>query len=265
MTSDAPALFLHGGPGLSAIAERERYGHALPVHWWDQPRSVALDENPFDALVNAAERELWRLSAQHRAPVKLLAHSFGAHVAVRLAARARERIDALLLLAPVHDVGDAFIRLGTRLSKANPASQSLARALDEFRSARSFEQFTKLAGEMTTFANFIDLYWSPKAEERRRWYVDLLVRRPLFDAHAFDAILRSFWHAPPPRDAIAPDLPVRIVFANADPLVDVEAERRTWSSLLHHADSVVLDGGHFIHLEHEPAGWWPRAWLRAGA
>jgi len=45
-------LFLHGGPGLSAVAERELYGDSLDVHWWDQPHFEVLFVRPYQALLD---------------------------------------------------------------------------------------------------------------------------------------------------------------------------------------------------------------------
>ncbi|TDV08121.1 alpha/beta fold hydrolase [Paraburkholderia caballeronis] len=260
MTRNAPALFVHGGPGMCSIAERERYGDTLPVHWWDQPRAVAQQANPFAALVDATEAELRRLARQHACKLRVLAHSFGSHVALRLAARAPELIDELVLLAPVHDIGAAFVRLSGRLLTANPSNEPLRQAADDFERERTFERFGQLAGQVSAFPNFMDLYWSANADARRRWYAGLLADRPLIDVNAFAAILQSYWEAEPPRDRQAGGVPTRIVFGDADPLVDVEEERRAWSSLLNVTGSVALRSGHFVHLEHEPAVWWPRGW-----
>jgi hypothetical protein len=32
-TPGMPNVFLHGGPGLCCLAEREHYGTTLPIHW----------------------------------------------------------------------------------------------------------------------------------------------------------------------------------------------------------------------------------------
>jgi pimeloyl-ACP methyl ester carboxylesterase len=75
MNDTTPVLFLHGGPGFSSIAERELYGSELPLHWWDQPRSVVQLEDPFSGLVKSAIEEAARLAARADGKVNLLGHS----------------------------------------------------------------------------------------------------------------------------------------------------------------------------------------------
>ncbi|MFM0598418.1 alpha/beta fold hydrolase [Paraburkholderia dilworthii] len=263
-TKDVPTLFLHGGPGLSAIAERELYGRGLPIHWWDQPRSVALFSSPFAALIDSAQEEIERLAHGNARPVNLIAHSFGAHLALRLAMRVPERLGRILLLAPVYDMGDAFVRLANRLLVANESSQPLLAALQEFKAASDYTRFAKLAAQITSIANFIDLYWSPRADERRRWYVDLLTHQPVIDLNAFEVLAKDFWLEPPMSvRAIVPES-VHLVLGRADPLMDVDAERRIWTALFPGAVSHEVNSGHFVHLETPPETWWATRQGRPG-
>lgn len=257
MSEHISTLFLHGGPGLSAIAERALYGNALAIHWWDQPRSVVLFASPFDALVDAAEEEVVRLSPAGQS-VNLIAHSFGAHLALRLAMRIPERLSQIVLLAPVYNVGDAFARLARRLLEINPSSAPLLEAVQEFRAAGDFDRFARLAAQVIGVANFIDVYWSPSAHARRRWFVDLLTHQPVFDMNAFEVIVRDFWSAGASSAPARVAGPVHLVFGRADPLVDIEVERQTWLGLFRHATSRDIDCGHFVHLEATPSVWWPR-------
>lgn len=255
MHSAPPTLFLHGGPGLSAIAERDLYAQTLPIHWWDQPRSAVLFARPFGALVDAAEEEARQLAEVSDQPVDLVAHSFGAHLALRLVQRMPERIGRVWLLAPVHDMGNAFVRLATCLLTRSPSSHPLLAALEEFKADSDYARFARLASQVTSFANFFDLYWSAGAQARRLWYLDLLARHNVIDANAFEVIVRDFW-AEPPSPAPTCAAPVSIVFGREDPLIDLDAERRTWAALFPQAQFSELDTGHFVHLEAPPADWW---------
>lgn len=170
MAPSISTLFLHGGPGLSSIAERELYGRTLPIHWWDQPRSVVLFSHPFAALVDAAVDEVRTLAELQGQPVDVIAHSFGAHLALHLVTRTPRYVRKLWLIAPVYDLGDAFVRLGTRLLEIAPTSAPLLAALEEFKASSDHLRFARLASQVTSFANFFDLYWSPTADARRRWY-----------------------------------------------------------------------------------------------
>ncbi len=104
-----PVYYLHGGPGYHAHAFRELVGDDLGsyrVVYADQRgggRSYA--DRPFDldvladdvfAVVRALERETAPFSAR----VTLLAHGFGAAVAVRVATRHAEQLAGLVLVNP---------------------------------------------------------------------------------------------------------------------------------------------------------------------
>jgi pimeloyl-ACP methyl ester carboxylesterase len=262
MVSNAAVLFLHGGPGLSAIAERELYGRTLPVYWWDQPRSVVLYADAFAALLDAAEEELRALAEQTGSPVNLLAHAFGTHLALRLASRLPGLVNEVMLLAPVRDLGDAFIRIGERLRTFYPAAAPLVDALDDFRRERDYELFAKLAAQVTSFANFIDVYWAQAANARRCWYIDLLAHHPILDASAFEVLVKSFWTHPTPSYADV-HAPVHIVSGALDCLVDAQAETASWKDQLDCVSSQIIEAGHFIHLEQSPSVWWPRNWARS--
>ncbi|MBK4737249.1 alpha/beta fold hydrolase [Noviherbaspirillum pedocola] len=95
-------LFLHGGPGLDAAAERAWFDASIPVDWWDQPR-VATLEHPFRTLCEMAEERLEYWHAANGAPVPVLAHSFGAVIAHALCLRRPDLISQLVLLTPLFD------------------------------------------------------------------------------------------------------------------------------------------------------------------
>ncbi|WP_322060989.1 alpha/beta hydrolase [Paraburkholderia sp. J63] len=257
MNSPLSTLFLHGGPGLSSIAERDLYGHTLPIHWWDQPRSVVLFARPFDALIEAAEDEIRMLADTTGRPVDLIAHSFGAHLALRLVARVPAHVGKLFLLAPVYDIGDAFVRLATRLLALSPSSEPLLAALEEFKATSDYARFARLAVQVTSFANLFELYWSAGSATRQRWYLDLLARQSVVDPSAFEVIVRDFWADPLPLLEPVPGIQkVQLVFGREDPLINLATERRIWMQLFPHAQSIELDTGHFIHLEAPASHWW---------
>ncbi|WP_233888779.1 alpha/beta fold hydrolase [Paraburkholderia flagellata] len=252
-------LFLHG-PGLSSIAERELYGQTLPIHWWDQPRSVVLFVHPFSALVDAAEDELRALSSASGRPVDLVAHSFGAHVVLRLISRVPENIGRVWLIAPVYDIGGALVRLATRLLEHSPSLAQLLAALQDFMARSDYSRFARLAAQITSLANFFDVYWSARANTRRIWYLNLLARHGIVDTSVFEVILRDLWTETPafqPPPAVGPGHdPVRLVFGREDPLIDIETERAAWIKLFPFAQCIEIPAGHFVHLEAPASDWW---------
>jgi len=105
----APVYFLHGGPGYHASAFRELMGEELEAYrmiYADQRgggRSYA--DAPFDLDVLADDVQgvvtaLERQSPPWRQPLTLLAHGFGATIAVRAAARHPELVARLVLVNP---------------------------------------------------------------------------------------------------------------------------------------------------------------------
>jgi pimeloyl-ACP methyl ester carboxylesterase len=264
MHHDIPILFLHGGPGLSAIAERAHYGRSLSVKWWDQPRSVVLFANPFEELVDAAVDEVRQLADRRGAKVRLLAHSFGAQLAASVAARVGDCLAELLLLAPTHDLGDAFVRLATRLQTVAPDPQRFSDDIDAFREARTFERLADLVRRILTIPTFLDTYWRPESASARLWFADLMAREAVFDVNAFFVILESFWQQgqgqTQGQGPLQTSLPAHLVFGDEDPLVDAAAGSRFWAERFAVASSQVATSGHFIQFELPPEQWWPAAW-----
>ncbi|RAS21228.1 alpha/beta fold hydrolase [Paraburkholderia bryophila] len=256
MDSHAPTLFLHGGPGLSAIAERALYGLALPIHWWDQPRSVVLFARPFAALVDAAQEEVERLAHAYSQPVNLVAHAFGAHLALRLAMRLPNRLGKIVLLAPVYDLADAFVRFATCLCLKDQSYEPFLVALDEFRASRDVSRFARVAAQIASIASFVDLSWSPGASASRHWYVNLLAHQPVFDLNTFEVVVKDFLLEDPIPVATTVADSVHLILGNKDPFTDIKAESRIWVELFPNAVSYLVDSGHFVHLERPSEVWW---------
>jgi pimeloyl-ACP methyl ester carboxylesterase len=254
---DADTLFLHGGPGLCALPERQRFGDSLSVYWWDQPRSVMLFANPFNELVDLAEDELLRMADRRRGPVRLLAHSFGAVLALHLAVRQPEAIDTVDLLAPVSHVGGAFARLALRLCAV--------RGSDRHRLLAARERYLAASGDLAAFGDltqailatpdFIDLYWAPASADKRNAFKSLLERGGLFDVATFDAVARDHLHVPRLQAITRVRGRVRIVLGRYDPLIDPDAEASIWRGYFPTATTHRLDVGHFVQFEADPSAW----------
>src|SRR4051794_28428552 len=124
-TKRSPALFLHGGPGASAIPEATRLGNSLNIHWWTQPRPDVRSPHPYGDLIIAAEDELNRMAGDAGSAVKLYASSVGALLALKLAERVPQLISDITLLGPTHDASDGFVRLAHRLTEVSPHAVEL--------------------------------------------------------------------------------------------------------------------------------------------
>jgi pimeloyl-ACP methyl ester carboxylesterase len=255
-----PSLFLHGGPGLSCIAERERYGITLPVEWWDQPRGVVLFARPFGELVEMATDVVAERARHYGHPVNLIGHSFGVHITLRLAARIPEHVRSLTLLAPVLDVTDALARVGRSVVGRLPHSASLVHALDLLAAQPSDRDcFWRMVDELMATPDFLRVYFSDHADALYAGFTDLMAREPLFDASAFRTILQDSWEAPVLECPTHLECPVDIVFGSADVLTDPASDGPVWTDYFPHARIHCVDAGHFVHLELPPEQWWPQA------
>lgn len=251
------ALFLHGGPGFSAHAERALYGSDLPIFWWDQPRSVVLFARPFDALVEAAEEQLELIRREGQRKVDVIGYSFGANLALQLAMRRPEAVGHVLLLAPVYDVGKAFVRLAQRVLLVVPRNPELQSALAHFRSSGEVSDFLTLA-ETTLCPQALDLFWGGNQDDRKSWYNEMLAAYPIIDMNAFGVILRDFWGKHVPVAPVAANCPVTLVAGRSDVLVDPDTVVEEWVGFFPQLTARFIDSGHMIPYEHAPGVWLPR-------
>jgi pimeloyl-ACP methyl ester carboxylesterase len=219
---------------------------------------VVLFANPFNELVDLAEDELLRLSERLGRPVRLLAHSFGAVLALHLAMRQPEAIDRVVLLAPVSDIGNAFSRLAQCLSERRADRHRLLAARERYLAARDdVAAFGELARTIMATPDFIDIYWAPNSAPQREAFKSLLEREALFDAATFDAVTRDLFHGPRLQATTRVAGPVSIVWGRHDPLIDPDTESATWTGYFPTATTHMLEAGHFIQLEADAAWFSP--------
>jgi pimeloyl-ACP methyl ester carboxylesterase len=213
--------------------------------------------NPFNELVDLAEDELLRMTDRRRRPVRLLAHSFGAMLALHLAMRQPEAIDALDLLAPVSHVGRAFARLALRLCEERGADRDRLLAARERYLAASSDPaaFGDLTQTILATPNFIDVYWAPASADERNAFKSLLERGGLFDVATFDAVAGDYLHVPQLQAITRVRGRVRIVLGRYDPLIDPDAEASIWRGYFPTATTHLLEVGHFVQLEADPPAW----------
>lgn len=255
------SLFLHGGPGLSVIGERRLYGQTLPISWWDQPRSVATASSPFLALIDAASDKAFTVPEGSR--LHLIAHSFGAVLAHRLALRMPEQIASITLLAPTADLADVFIRLAAFMIPFLDDPAPLARASARLESRRrDFTAAREVMDIVFAAPQFLSAYWSPWAKARQEWYGTLMQSDPLFDPDAFFAIAADAWPELGPLAVTAFDGPVDIIYGSADILVDSATTLPTWESAFSNVTSRTVRSGHMIQFECASEEWLPLAFSR---
>jgi pimeloyl-ACP methyl ester carboxylesterase len=241
---------------LSAIPERQWLGESHGIYWWDQPRPTTEASRPFLDLVDAAQAEFTRRAIQAGGKMALLANSFGAVVALRLACRVPQHISAIILLSPVHDLGSGFIRFARRLAGASEQHSQLLAAAEALAAKKTDrEKFWNLVANLLGTPGFADLYWSAAALKQRQWFGALLGDPAVFDFNAFQMIVNDLFLAPEVGAPVDFCGPVSILFGNEDVLIDMEDDRRIWQSFFPHAAVNVVNAGHFIHMELPPVEW----------
>lgn len=250
-------FYLHGGPGASAIPEREWLGESLEVYWWDQPRPKSSALRPFAELVDAAEAEFCRLAAEAGGKMGLLANSFGAHLALHLAHRVPQHISSMVLLSPVCDMETAFIRLARRLAEGSSQREQLSAAAEALeKRPGDREKFWQLVGTIFSCPGFLDAYWSPNAEWQRQWLGELMASNPaVFDFDAFQAITNDFLDGSAVDVKSQFDGPVSAVLGTHDPLIDTQVDGKIWQRCFPQAKVKIIESGHFVHMELPPERW----------
>jgi pimeloyl-ACP methyl ester carboxylesterase len=247
------ALFLHGGPGLSAGLERLRFSD-LPVHWWDQPHVDASVAAPFEWLVDAATMELGRLFDAQQKPVALLANSFAVHLALALIERVPGKIGPLNILGGALDMRMAFVRLAERISAVNCDADLKAVSLLAQQRGDS-ESLWVLIGKLFTVSNLLDFYWGPGAKEQCESMKALAASGVLVNAATFQAVLADFLlrkPAPPPPFSGS----VRVLVGRFDPYARAD-DAGLWRAVFPKAAVEFVETGDFPHLELPAEIWMP--------
>jgi pimeloyl-ACP methyl ester carboxylesterase len=248
-------LFLHGGPGLTAELERRQFGPSLPVHWWDQPLVRAGADRAFEALIDAAEVEIARLSTEREGRIDLLANSFGAYLARALVDRAPERIGAITICAGVWDLCTAILRLGWRFARAQE-DEDLEAACRHAAGVDTPQSYFALFARISAMSGFLDCCWSPSASETRQAMKALAAEGRLVDWPTCQAVMTAALAVPQSALAAPHQGEVRIVLGRLDPYFD-DSDIAVWRALWPGATVEVVDAGQFPHLELPPSVWLP--------
>lgn len=249
----ASYLFLHGGPAMSAIAERAWYGDSLPVDWWDQPRSAASAPAPYHALADAARGRLHAASDASGGKIALLAHSFGAQIALDLVETDAQRIASLTLLAPAHDMRYVWLALAKLLQEDTPIAALQEAAARFARDTADETAMSALWYALAAIPTLFDCYWAAASHGQMARHRQLLAGYPdAFDLGAFASILTGYLQRDARRGNAAPvpaALPAQIWYGSEDRIVDSAAGRRYWAARFPGAEVGILPCGHFIQFE----------------
>ncbi len=246
-------LFLHGGPAMNAHAELAWHGDACGIDWWTQPRSAPSARGPYVALLDAARTRLHATAAAAGGKVHLLAHDFGAQVALDLLSTEPHRVASITLLAPTHDMRFVWLRVA-RLLLASGNFPQLDAATKAFaKDNTSVAALQALWQELHRIPTLFDVYWGPASQSNKKRHQLIWNTHPdAFDFLAFSAVATDFLRWERLRTApasAAADLPVRIFYGACDAVTDRSAGSQYW--LQHFPDAAIhsLPCGHFPQFE----------------
>jgi len=254
-TSEAPVLFLHGGPGLNAQMERRRFQTSLAIHWWDQPRISGMAGHAYDSWVGNAEREVRRMSEARGGRVALLASSCGARIAVELLTRVPHLIGAVTISGGVLDVRAAFIRFGRRLAQKR-CDQRLRHAVEAAEDKPGRDTCWVLINALLATPHVLDDYWSPQAVEQCATMNRLAAEGSLLDFETFQAVVDDWVVEAAPNQLADPAQRTRVLIGRHDPYAQ-SGDVDDWHRIFPAATVELVEAGHFPHLELPPERWLP--------
>lgn len=251
-TRNRPVRYaIHGGPGLDHTYLRPGFdglGRDASLVYVDL-RGHGRSTPPPDAdgyTINAAADDLAALAtARHDPPVDVIAHDFGAAVAVAFAARHPEAVRRLVLVSPLRDA--AQVRAVARRSREALGAEGWARVMalttaqGTLRDPRSVPLLMKRLGPM---------WWHTVPSDA---VLDAMTRRMVYraesDANFLQDVVR--WDTRlVARDVRAPVL----VVIGADDRTFLPAESRALADAMPHGSAVTIDGaGHLPFIERREA------------
>lgn len=252
------SLYLHGGPGLSAVVERVWFADCLPMDWWDQPLVDAEDGTPLHSLVDAARARLLHVAERCGTRVVLVSHSVGSVIAAQLLADSRNPIESAILINPIFDLEFALRRLAGRVMASGMASGAAAEALGPLLGKDDDARpcLLDLAVVLGQVPERFDLYWSASSRAAKARYLALAPNGPPLDWTSFSMVGTAIQQCRHALFGIETDVPVLAIVGTRDPLVgsDPAGEIR---ARLPRARVITVDAGHMAVFEQPSSLWLP--------
>jgi pimeloyl-ACP methyl ester carboxylesterase len=252
---DNRALFLHGGPGLNAGAERLWFGDSLPICWWDQPIVSGGSLAPFGQLVAVAADQLRAMADDTGELVALIAHSFGGQIAYALAREAPELVKSITLLGCVTDPFLPLFRLCRQMAKIQ-SSPALEAAILDAETRLDQHSFESMVLSAAVHPAYPSVYFGPDSAAARDHFLALFATGSILNLETFLTVMNDLLNAP----VLAPvggfDGEVTLLLGRHDPLLAVDEDIVAWQRIFPQLQAQVVDCGHFVHLELPPEIWW---------
>ncbi len=227
------------GPGFHSQIEKKFFESASPsINFWNQPPVTS-----FTDLQSSTEKVFLNLNSDK---VELLAHSFGAQLAMGLSTRFPDKITKITMLNAGVDPFECFINLGIALKVIELKDTDHCRQLETMKKVEFIIQVASTPG-------FAETYWhSPLKMKSMESH--FAAERPL-DTQIFVAIFidylnqqRAFYKSIRPWNGT-----VSIFSSDDDALLTFKKDVEPWKSYFPKAQFIrIKNVGHYAHLE-DPA------------
>jgi pimeloyl-ACP methyl ester carboxylesterase len=252
-------LFIHGGPGLNSEPERQTIKplaliQGMEFTCWDEP-SNSSSEGYLNSVASAESTLLRLIGMDDR--VRLVAHSFGANIAIDLAQKYPERIAGITLIAPALDMNSAFKNL-IRLALADAQESEDADSAEKLRTSlintkSFFDPAMQVGMGIVVQSPKLLSYYFSDAGTLQKWLS--VIQTPGFapNSNVQSSVLLSFkpsWPLLKNFGDSLKNIPIQILFGEEDKFISQQVELRIAQELFTQVQSLVFRGnGHFLHLE----------------
>lgn len=246
-------LFLHMGPGFNAYTERKMLGeNNKNIEFWDQP-VIENSQDAFRKLLNATATKLEEMYQDTQEPIHLVAHSFGAYIAVQLLKTHPHFIGSLKVFNSSYNIVDGYLTLLKKMAD-NTTDSEMKSQINAFlssnpKSLQTGNLFDKIISLVTMDPMYIQHYfYSPKQLEA---YINVASNAEPMNILMFKNVLVDFVDHYFKNELMSHSTkPISIVLGGAsDPFFTSQCEK-SWKALFPQAKIIVEDNiGHFVHLE----------------
>jgi pimeloyl-ACP methyl ester carboxylesterase len=237
------------GPGFSSHVERLRLGKLHPeIDFWDQPRLHGADA--YQRLAAESLRKFDQMIDAGAGKIRLIGHSFGAQLALKILQARPDLVDSCLFIATLNQPAHGFRHCLGKIMHELDSSQDLDRAkqltANQY-SQLSRQEFEAIIELLLKIPDFTKHYWF--TAEAYFAYTKDMESGPGLDFVQFMDTSRDFM-AQPRFAPFKKRPPMRILFGDHDPLVDLKFECQEWNKVLPGISVEVKKNlGHHLHLE----------------
>jgi pimeloyl-ACP methyl ester carboxylesterase len=256
------AVWLHGGPGFNSHGERSllagRFASKANVLWFDLQGCGEFEAAPggelsWDRQVSDIVEVVRHFTKE---PVHVMGHCLGALIAHDLVATDPSLVKSLFVEAPISSLPEVFRHVLKRsMNEGRLPAQSLpsetAAGAERFLSSSDNELragdalfFLQLAGAIRDFQ---ELYWIDRSAMAR--YIGWMTERPFAPA-TFVKLAGDLFERGPRAIPSYEGIPVRLVYAENDPVAPWESHGKQLTAAIPHATTRLIPGaGHWMHFE----------------